>query len=264
MTLVLAATVLAVAGLMVGSLLTTVIRRVPEGVSPVRPRSQCPHCSSPIAMRDGVPVISWLLLRGRCRSCAARIPIRYPLVELATMVLWLLLGAWASASGQLPLLPLLLALGSAGVALVAIDVDRHRLPNAIVLPLYPVTLVGLLLAGLLSSSWPIVPALVGALAWLLVVGLPWLVSGGRGMGMGDVKLAPILGATLGWVAVASAIVGLVVGFLLGAVVGIALMIAGRAGRRTALAFGPFLLVGALIGLLAGVPLAEAYGELLAT
>ncbi len=261
--LVLLMLVLAGVGLLVGSFLNVVIHRVPDGQSVVRPRSRCPQCSTPIAARDNVPVVSWLVLRGRCRSCAARIAIRYPLVELATMLVWLVMGAWALATGQLALLPLLLVLGSAGVALVVIDLDHHRLPNAIVLPLYPVTLIGLALAGLLSGEWPIVPALIGALAWLLVVGLPWLVSGGRGMGMGDVKLAPVLGATLGWVALASAIVGLLAGFILGAIVGIALMAIGRAGRRTALAFGPFLLIGALIGLLAGQPLASAYQSWLA-
>ena len=248
-------------GLIVGSFLNVVICRVPDGRSVVRPRSRCPSCSASIAARDNIPVVSWLLLRGRCRQCAQRISWRYPLVELATMLVWLVLGGWALlGAGEPGMLPLLLVIGSAGVALVVIDVEHHRLPDAIVLPLYPLTIAGLALSGLVSGRWAILAALAGAGIWVLVVGLPWLVSGGRGMGFGDVKLAPVLGATLGWVSVPSAVVGLFAGFVLGALVGGALMLLGRAGRRTALAFGPFLIVGAFLGLLVGLPLAQAYWQ----
>lgn len=248
-----------IAGLLVGSFLNVVIHRVPLGVSVVRPGSSCPSCSAPIRPRDNLPVVSWLLLRGRCRHCGAAISLRYPLIEIATAVLWGGLMWWTLVTeGALALLPLLLVLGSAGVALTVIDLDHHRLPNAIVLPLYPVTVAGLALAGVLSGGWPLGGAAVGGALWLIIVGLPWLVSGGRGMGFGDVKLAPVLGATLGWWAVSSAVVGLLAAFLLGALVGVALMVAGRAGRRSALPFGPFLILGALIGLVLGEPLGEAY------
>jgi leader peptidase (prepilin peptidase)/N-methyltransferase len=184
--------------------------------------------------------------------------VRYPLVEGATAVLWLGLGAWALAADRLPLLPLLLVLGSAGLALAVIDLDHHRLPDAIVLPLYPVTAAGLVLAGVLEGSWPLGAVALGVLAWLVPIGGIFVVSGGRGMGFGDVKLAPVLGATLGWVAVSAAVVGVLAGFVLGAVVGIALVLGRRAHRRSHLAFGPFLLAGALVGLLAGPALADAY------
>jgi len=260
---VLAVMLLAGGGLIVGSFLNVVISRVPDGRSVVHPRSACPVCGEPISARDNIPVVSWLLLRGRCRRCAAPIPKRYPMVELATLLVWLLLGAWALLDGGEPgMLPLLLVIGSASVALVVIDVQHHRLPDAIVFPLYPLTVAGLVIAGLVSGRWAVVPALIGAGVWVLVVGLPWLVSGGRGMGFGDVKLAPVLGASLGWVSVPSAVVGLLAGFMLGALVGVTLMLVGRAGRKTALPFGPFLIVGALLGLLVGLPLARAYGELL--
>lgn len=245
-------------GLLVGSFLNVVIHRVPAGASVVRPGSACPACGTPIAPRDNVPVLSWLILRGRCRACAAPIPARYPLVEAGTAVLWLGLSAWALAAEQLPLLPLLLVLGSAGLALAVIDVDHHRLPDVIVLPLYPVTLLGLLLAGLLGGTWPVLPAVLGILVWLVPIGGLFVVTGGRGMGFGDVKMAPVLGATLGWVAVSAAVVGVLAGFTLGAIVGIGLILARRAHRRSHLAFGPFLLAGSLLGLVAGPAVAQAY------
>ena len=257
--MVIGAVLLAGLGLIVGSFLNVVIHRVPEGLSVVRPRSSCPQCGAMIAGRDNIPVLSWVLLRGRCRSCSTRIPARYPLIELSTMALWLLLGWWALVGPGTPaLLPLLLVVGSAAVALTAIDLDHHRLPNAIVLPLYPVAVVGLITAGVLTGEWPWAAALIGAGLWLVVVGLPWLISGGRGMGFGDVKLAPVLGVILGWVAVSAAVVGLLFAFLLGALVGLAAIAFAGAGRKTALPFGPFLLAGALVGLLVGPPLGEAY------
>lgn len=251
------------AGLAVGSFLNVVIHRVPSGDSVIRPRSSCPSCHQPVRPRDNIPVLSWVLLHGRCRDCSAPISARYPLVEASTALLWAVLGAWLMATGgSLALLPVLLVLASAGVALTAIDLDHHRLPNAIVLPLYPVMVIGLAFAGLVTGEWPILPALGGAAIWLAVVGLPWLVSGGRGMGFGDVKLAPVLGGVLGWFAFSSAVVGLFAAFALGAIVGVALMLARRAGRRTALPFGPFLLVGALIGLVVGPGVATGYVGLL--
>ena len=245
-------------GLAVGSFLNVVIYRVPLGLSIVSPGSACPGCHTAIAARDNIPVLSWLLLRGRCRTCGARISPRYPLVELLNAVLWLGLAWWALTADALGLLPLLLVLGSAGIALAFIDLEHHRLPDAIVLPLYPVTAAGLVLDGLVTGEWPWLDLAIGVAVWLGVIGGLWLVSGGRGMGFGDVKLAPVLGGVLGWTAVAAAVVGLFAAFALGAIVGIALMLARKAGRRSALPFGPFLIVGALIGLVAGSWVADAY------
>jgi leader peptidase (prepilin peptidase)/N-methyltransferase len=246
-------------GLIVGSFLNVVIYRVPLGLSIVRPGSACPACHTPIAVRDNIPVLSWVLLRGRCRSCSVRIPVRYPLVEIANAVIWLAAGVWAAhPEGIDPLLPLLLILGSAGLALSAIDLEHYRLPDAIVLPLYPVTAVGLVFAGVVSGEWPLTAALVGAMSWLIVIGGLWLVSGGRGMGFGDVKVSPVLGVTLGWVGLGSALVGLFAAFLLGAVVGLGLLVTRRAGRRSRLPFGPFLFAGTAVGVLAGEAIAGAY------
>ena len=260
--LAIGALLLGALGLAVGSFLNVVIYRVPRGLSIVRPGSACPGCSTPIAPRDNIPLLSWLLLRGRCRTCGARISPRYPLVEALNALLWLALAWWAMSADAVPLLPLLLVLGSAGAALTFIDLEHHRLPDAIVLPLYPVTVVGLVLDGVVSGQWPWTGALVGLAVWVGVIGGLWLLSGGRGMGFGDVKLAPVLGATLGWVAPAAALVGLFAAFALGALVGVALLAARRAGRRSALPFGPFLIMGAGVGLVAGGRIADAYLGLL--
>jgi leader peptidase (prepilin peptidase)/N-methyltransferase len=250
--------VLGGAGLIVGSFLNVVIYRVPLGMSIVSPGSECPSCGSTISPRDNIPVLSWLLLRARCRACGEHISARYPLVELVTGLLWVALGQWAMGDSIDPLLPLLLVLGSAGVALTLIDVDHHRLPDVIVLPLYPVTLVGLIFAGLMSDDWPLTSTAIGAGAWLLLIGGLWFVTGGRGMGFGDVKVAPILGATLGWIGVGSALVGLLAAFLLGGLFGIGLLITGRAGRKARMPFGPFLFLGALAALFTGAALWDAY------
>jgi len=148
-----------------------------------------------------------------------------------------------------------------------------------VLPLYPVTLAGLALAGVVEGTWPWQGALIGLAAWVALIGGLWLLSGGRGMGFGDVKLSPVLGATLGWVSVASALTGLLAAFVLGAVIGIGILLAHRGRSRvpapatgsspdpdhraeapagTPIAFGPFLLAGAAVGLLFGDALASAY------
>ncbi|MEI6362929.1 MAG: prepilin peptidase [Actinomycetes bacterium] len=245
-------------GLIVGSFLNVVIYRVPLGLSIVSPGSACPSCHAPISPRDNIPVLSWLLLRARCRSCGAHISARYPLVEAATALLWVALGWWAIGETIDPVLPLLLVIASAGVALTMIDIDHHRLPDAIVLPLYPVTVVGLAFAGLVSHSWPLASTAIGAGVWLLLIGGLWLLTGGRGMGFGDVKLAPVLGATLGWIGVGAALVGLLAAFVLGGLVGIVLLASGRAGRKAKLPFGPFLLIGALVGLFIGAGLWDSY------
>lgn len=250
-------------GLIVGSFLNVVIYRVPRDLSIVRPGSRCPGCATAISARDNIPVLSWLLLRGRCRTCGEPIPGRYPIVEALTGALWLVLGRWAwQPDGIDPLLPWLLVLGAAGIALWFIDVDHHRLPDAIVLPLYPLGVVGLALAGILGADWPLGEVAIGVAAWLVVIGGIWLLTGGRAMGFGDVKLAPVLAGTLAWVGVSSALTGLLTAFVLGGGLGLVLMLTGRARRGTHLAFGPFLLLGALVGLLWGETIGTAYLDLI--
>jgi leader peptidase (prepilin peptidase)/N-methyltransferase len=242
-------------GLLIGSFLNVVIHRVPRGESVVRPPSACPACGTEIRPRDNVPVVSWLLLRGRCRSCGEPISPRYPLVELGTAVLFAVL-AWRL--GLDPALPAFLYLGAVGVALALIDIDLKRLPNALTYPSYPVALVLLGVAALTGSdSGSYIRALLGGLVafgfyLLLVLVYP------AGMGLGDVKLSGVLGLYLGWLGWGELVVGLFLGFLLGGLFGIGVIVAGRGGRRSKVPFGPFMLAGTLLSVLVGGALADAY------
>ena len=154
-------------------------------------------------------------------------------------------------------MPLLVVWVVVGVVLTVIDLREHRLPNALTLPMLAVVPLGLGVADLLGSTadapwsgWA--GAGVGAVLWLGVLGLIWLLSRGRGMGLGDVKLAPSLGATLGWLGLQTALVGLVLAFVLGGVVSVLLLLARRVDRRSAIPFGPFLLAGALAAVMLAV------------
>jgi leader peptidase (prepilin peptidase)/N-methyltransferase len=250
--------VLALVGLAVGSFLNVVIARVPEGDSVVSPRSRCPRCRTELSNRDNIPLLSWALLRGKCRNCATPISVRYPIVELATALMWAALTVYAIAVSTLGLLPLLLVSSAILLALFVIDLDCKRLPDPLTYLMYPVAIVGLVIDGLVTGDWPILSALAGAGAWLMAIGGIWFLSGGRGMGMGDVKLAPSLGLILGWVGVGSAVVGLLTAWLIGGVVAVSLLVTRRARSGTAIPFGPFLIAGFALGLLAGAPVADAY------
>jgi leader peptidase (prepilin peptidase)/N-methyltransferase len=246
-----------VIGLVIGSFLNVVVHRLPRGESIVRPRSHCPGCQSTIRPRDEVPVVSWLLLRGRCRDCSAPIGGRYPLVELLTSAIFVVLALRFGASAALPAY---LYLGAVGVALAVIDFDTKRLPDVLTLPSYGVGLALLGLATLLSNdidTATLVRGLIGLVAmWTLYLVLRLAYP--QGMGFGDVKLAGVLGlytAFLGWGAWT---VGLFAGFFLGGIVSIGLVLAGRAGRKSKIPYGPFMLVGALVAVVAGQSLASAY------
>lgn len=244
-----------VLGLLVGSFLNVVVHRVPAGRSVLRPRSACPSCTAPIRSRDNVPVVSWLLLGGRCRDCSAAVPVRYPAVEAATAVLF---AALATAYGRSAVLPALLWVAAAGVALFVIDLDSHRLPDAIVLPSYPAVAVLLAGGGLLAGDLPVRRALLSALLWLGVYGALWAATAGRGMGLGDVKLSGLLGLLLGWLGWGPSVLGLFAGFAVGAALGVLLLASGRVTRRTPIAHGPFMLAGAALGAFAGEPLWHAW------
>ena len=254
-----AITVTAVFGGLIGSFLNVVIWRLPRGMSVVHPRSACPVCKRPIAWYDNIPVLSYLVLRGRCRTCSTGISLRYPAVELLTAAAFagVTIGAY---QGVYPaaILPLLLFWAAAGIALALIDLDHHRLPDAITLPAYIVSFVFIMLATALTGDLSrLLPALIGLIA---LSGLYLLLAFGwrEGMGLGDVKLAGSLGMTLGWFGWPQLIVGGFSAFIVGAIVGIALIIARRAGRKSGLPFGPFMLIGAAIGIFAGQPIADFY------
>lgn len=247
-------------GAIIGSFLTVVIARVPVGESIVRPRSSCPGCGAFISWYDNIPLFSWLVLGGKCRRCSQPIPLRYPLIELATAIAFGLIGL-ASFWGAYPLalVPTFLIITAAGIALIVIDLEHYRLPNQIVATAYLLagiaTIIGLVAAGFAGYAAGLVG---GMLMWGAVFGGSWLITRGRGVGMGDVKLAPLLGASLGMLGVAEAAIGLLVTFLLGAVVGIWLLATGRVQRRQAIPFGPFMVTGWFLTVVLGSPLASWY------
>lgn len=242
-------------GLLIGSFLNVVVHRVPAGLSVVSPPSACPTCTSPIRPRDNVPVFGWLLLRGRCRDCGAPISPRYPLVELGAGVLF---AVMALRFGLDPVLPAFLYLAAVGLALALIDLDCKRLPDALTLPSYPVAVVLLGVAALAGSdSGSLLRAVLGGLV-MFGVYFALCFAYPAGMGFGDVKLSGVLGLYLGWLGWGALAVGLFLGFLLGGVFGIALIAVKKGGRKTAVPFGPFMLLGALLAVLVGQELADAY------
>jgi leader peptidase (prepilin peptidase)/N-methyltransferase len=248
-----------VIGLIIGSFLNVVIWRVPRGESIVSPPSACPRCGTPIAPRDNVPVLSWLVLRGRCRHCSEPISARYPGVELLTGVLFALVAWRFDLTWQLPAY---LYLAAVGVALAFIDLDHKRLPDVLTLPSIVVALALLALPALLDGAWDSwLRALLGGAAlfafyFLLLVVYP------AGMGFGDVKLAASLGIYLAWLSWGILVLGGFLGFLLGALVGGALMLVGKAGRKTKVPFGPFMIVGAWVAILVGQPIVDWYAGVL--
>ena len=242
-------------GLLIGSFLNVVIWRVPRGESIVSPPSACPRCGARIRARENVPVISWLVLRGRCRSCRAPISARYPLVELGT---GLLFARWAGGPGSRPSCRRSSTSPASRSRSRFIDLDTHRLPDAIVLPAYPVGLVLLALASWANDDWwALARGGIGAVALFAFYFVLMIIKPG-GMGFGDVKLAGVLGLYLAWVGWAALVVGAFAAFLVGGIFSIVLLLSGRATRKSGIPFGPFMLLGAWIGIVAGEPLAAAY------
>jgi leader peptidase (prepilin peptidase)/N-methyltransferase len=235
-------------GAILGSFLNVVIWRLPRGESLATPPSHCPGCGAAVRPLDNVPVLSWLLLRGRCRDCHAAIPARYPLVEALTAALMALVPLILGTGAEMWLgfvLVLLL------VPITFIDLDHRIIPNKLTGPgaIVAVALVAALQPGELVEH---LVAGVAAAGFLLVA----LLAYPGGMGMGDVKLAGVLGLFLGRAVGPAMLVGLVAGTVAGAVV---MAVKGvRAGRRTAIPFGPFLALGGLVGLFAGDAVVDWY------
>jgi len=248
-----------VLGLLVGSFLNVVVHRVPRRQSVVRPPSACPGCGARVRSRDNVPVVSWLLLRARCRDCREPISRRYPLVEAATGLAFAGVVAAVLTAGPTPwLIPALLHLAAVSIALALIDIDVRRLPDAIVLPSYPVLLSLLALASAGSGDYDaLLRAVIGAVAgfgfyFVLAFVYP------AGMGFGDVKLAGVLGMVLAWYGWGELVVGLFLGFLLGGVVGIALILLRLGTRKTMIPFGPYMIVGVWLAIGVGDGLVDLY------
>jgi leader peptidase (prepilin peptidase)/N-methyltransferase len=250
-----AAVVCGLIGLCVGSFLNVVIYRVPRRESVIRPRSHCPACDSPIADRDNVPVLSWLLLRGRCRSCRARISIRYPIVELGTAVLFVAAAVRLGATWQLPAFCVFFA---SLLAISMIDLDHFIIPNRVIYPTHGVTIPLLGAAAAADGSWDhLRNAAIGGVAGFGVLLVIHLVSP-RGMGFGDVRLAGVIGVMLGWLGLRYLFLGLFLGFLLAAVIGLVLIAAHLRSRKDAVPFGPFMAMGAVLAVLWGQAILNAY------
>ena len=242
------ATVCGVVGLVVGSFLNVVIYRVPRHESIVQPGSHCPSCGAPVAARDNVPVISWLVLRGRCRACRAPISPRYPAVELLTGVLFM--GAGIRFGAHVEVIDYCVFFAVL-VALAFIDLDTRLVPRRIVYPAAGVTAVLLTVASVVDGDYrALEDAAIGGAAAFGALFVIHVVQP-RGMGFGDVRLAGLIGLNLGWLGLAHVAVGLFLGFLFGAAIGVVVVVAGRGGRRTAVPFAPFLAAGAVVAVLWG-------------
>ena len=246
--------ILIVLGLTVGSFLNVCIHRIPREQSLMFPPSRCPGCEHRLSWFENIPVLSYAVLGGRCRKCRTRISIRYPLVELATMALFIVHG---EVFGWSALLVPRLLFACAMVVLFAIDLEHHLLPNVITLP-------GIAI-GLISSA-VLPPGLVDALIGAAIGGgVLWLIgeayyrySGHEGMGGGDVKMLAMIGAFLGWKLV---LVTLVLSSFAGSLIGVAVIALKRGGMKYALPYGTFLALGALVASLAGDAIVNWYVSL---
>jgi len=241
----LAATLAFVTGLVVGSLVNLVADRLPRGQSVLALPWQRAACGQNLSLAEVIPVLGYVLLRGRCRSCGAAIGYRRPLVELAggliTLAAWLLYG-------PLPATPVAVVFGSVFLLLCVMDIEHRRVYRAVVIP-------AIVLAVIVSPWWPPARGLVGALIGAAVCFLPYaalyvligrVYGRGKGMGLGDVKVAALMGLVAGY---PGAVVALYGAIIAGGVTAIALLVTGRRRRRDALPTVPFLAFGALIGVL---------------
>jgi leader peptidase (prepilin peptidase)/N-methyltransferase len=239
-------------GLGVGSFMTVAVYRLPRGESVVRPRSRCPSCGAEIGARDNVPVLSWLLLRGRCRRCGERISVEYPLLELTTAALVVLaairyLNPWQAVlvGGLLALMP--------GIALI--DIRHHIIPNKLTYPAVLVFAPVILLAWLIGDAVDPVKAVLGFL--LFGGGIFVIASVSRGMGFGDVKLAALIGLVLGSLGLRFVGVSAGATIVLGGVGGIVALMMGS-GMKSKIPYGPYLAAGAVVAGLWGESIASWY------
>lgn len=236
-------------GLAIGSFLNVVAWRLPRGESVVSPGSHCGSCDAPVKPYDNIPLLSWIILRGKCRSCGAKISIRYPLVELGTAALYV--GIAAAWWGDWRELALGITFVTFLIPITAIDLDVRRIPNVLTAP---AALLAVPIAALTEPDF-IPEQLMAAVAALVFFLIPALIAK-KGMGMGDVKLAGVMGLYLGWAVFPAILIALVTGTLIGMIV-----MARRgvtAGRKTAIPFGPFLALGSVVCIFVGSGLLDAY------
>jgi leader peptidase (prepilin peptidase)/N-methyltransferase len=237
-----------ICGLTIGSFLNVVVYRLPRHESLATPGSHCPNCGTPVKPYDNVPVLSWLLLRGRCRSCAVPISLRYPAVELLTGLLAVTVVVAKHSTLEIAL-GLVLAVMLVPVALI--DLEHRIIPNVILAP----AAVAAIAIGALTrpSGLPeqlIAGAAAGAFLFIFALAYP------KGMGMGDVKLAAVLGLFLGRDVAVAILAALIVGVAVG--IGVIARVGAEQGRKTAIPFGPFLAIGAVIAIVAGPDVVHWY------
>jgi leader peptidase (prepilin peptidase)/N-methyltransferase len=239
-----------VLGLIVGSFVSVVSHRVPLGESIVAPRSRCPACGTQILARDNVPVVSWVLLRGRCRECGARIPLSYPLLELGLAASFV--GALLAFEDDPAEIALACVFATTLFAITLTDLEHRIIPNKILLVS---AAIGIVIVAATDPGGMAERAIAAAaaFAFLFLVALAYP----RGMGMGDVKLAAVMGLYLGR-AVAPA---LLIGFAVGAIYGLALIARhGPEARKRAVPFGPFLALGGLVSIFVGDEIVDWYTD----
>lgn len=239
----------ALGGLLIGSFLNVVVARLPQRESLIGGRSHCPSCGATIRARDNVPLISWLLLRGKCRDCGAPISARYPIIEALTAVLYA--ATVAVHDDDTTLLVLGLVLITFLIPIAAIDLELRLIPNRLTLP-------GAIVAVVLGTALDLdgePERLIAGVAAALFLGLPALLAPGK-MGMGDGKLAGMMGLYLG----APVAAGMLIGFLAGTIVGVAVIATKgmSAGRKTAIPLGPFLAFGGVAAIFIGQDIIDWY------
>ena len=243
------------AGLLIGSFLNVVAYRIPIGISVIKPPSACPACSHEIRQRDNLPVVGWLLLRGKCRDCSAPISVRYPIVELATGAVF---AAVPALLDPLWVVPAYWWFASVTITLVLTDLDFKRIPNRI---LYPGTIVATaLLAGGAALDGDLADlgrGLLGGVLYFSLLLVIALVARG-GFGFGDVKLALLLGEFGAYRSWDALVVGVFAAFVIGGLLSIGLLAVRAVGRKDAIPFGPAMVLGCYVGIAVGEPVARWY------
>jgi leader peptidase (prepilin peptidase)/N-methyltransferase len=243
-----------VLGACFGSFLNVVIYRVPRRESIVRPGSRCPSCGLAIRGPDNIPIVSWLALRGRCRSCGASISARYPLVEAGTALLWIVAALRLDSLEEAAFVAVA---GTVLIALALIDLEHRRIPNVIVLPSTAAYVVWVIGAAAATHDWGMAARAVACGgAYFGVLLFIALASGG--MGFGDVKLGAFVGVAAGRFGIGVAVAAALWGFILGGLVAVVLLVAGRRGRKDALPFGPSMAAGGVAALLGGSGLVRGW------
>ncbi|MFN8015187.1 MAG: prepilin peptidase [Acidimicrobiia bacterium] len=233
-------------GLAVGSFLNVVIWRVPNDMSIIRPSSHCPKCNEPIRSLDNIPVLSYVVLGGKCRNCSNKISFRYPFIELLTCFVWIFtfirLDAHISTIGYLLFFSGLLALS-------AIDIDTKLLPKKIVYPIGALLVVFLSADSIINQNYKqILDCLLVGLAYSAFLFVVWFATGGKAMGFGDVRLALFLGFAMGYFGFVVSYMGMLASFAIGSFIGIAIAAITQKGRKMKIPFGPFLAAGTVIAI----------------